>query len=165
MNTPPDRLPPRIVLDTNVCLDLFLFDDVRAAPLREALRCGAAVAVTDVLCRDEWCRVLSYAALGLDTGQQAEAAVEFDRWVALLDAFPLPDEPPRQEPPLPRCRDPDDQKFLELARRCRARWLLSRDAHLLAVGRRTAHEGGFEILTPQAWAERLPSPNEGERAG
>jgi hypothetical protein len=49
---------------------------------------------------------------------------------------------------LPRCRDPDDQKFLELARACRADLLLTRDRALLELARRTP----FRIVTPRAWA-------------
>ncbi|MBW8810763.1 MAG: PIN domain-containing protein, partial [Lysobacter sp.] len=52
---------------------------------------------------------------------------------------------------LPRCADPDDQKFLELALAANARWLLSRDHALLVLGRRTARAGLFEILTARAW--------------
>ena len=54
----------------------------------------------------------------------------------------------------PRCRDPDDQKFLDLAASSGARWLLSRDDHLLSLARRTRRDGLFEIVTPQAWTAR-----------
>ena len=35
---------PRIVLDTNVCLDLFVFGDPRVAALRDALRAATSSA-------------------------------------------------------------------------------------------------------------------------
>lgn len=140
---------PRVVLDTNVCLDLFVFDDPRLARLREALRAGTVVAVSDAACRSEWHRVLAYPALGLAPDQVAAAIDAFD---ALLQ--PAPETGAPATPGLPRCRDPDDQKFLDLASRCRARWLLSRDDHLLSLARRAARVGGFEILPPQAWCGR-----------
>lgn len=141
---------PRIVLDTNVCLDLFVFDDPRIARLRDAMRTGAIEAMTDTPCREEWRRVLAYPALALPETRQSAALAEFDHLVTRCaeDALPAPTNARR----LPRCRDPDDQKFLELAACSGARWLLTRDDHLLALGRRTAREGWFVILTPQAWA-------------
>ncbi|HEU4777610.1 MAG TPA: PIN domain-containing protein, partial [Telluria sp.] len=42
----------RIVLDTNVCLDLFVFRDPRWSDLLAALESGAVEAVTRADCRD-----------------------------------------------------------------------------------------------------------------
>jgi predicted nucleic acid-binding protein len=53
---------------------------------------------------------------------------------------------------LPRCGDPDDQKFLELALASGARWLLSKDNELLRLDRRTSHTGLFSIRLPQLWS-------------
>jgi putative PIN family toxin of toxin-antitoxin system len=142
---------PRIVLDTNVCLDLFVFDDPRVARLRDALRAGAIEAMTDAPCREEWQRVLAYPELSLPEARQAAALAEFDRQTTRAD---IPLAVAGAAPRLPRCRDPDDQKFLELALHSGARWLLTRDDQLLALRRRTAREGGFAILTPHEWAEQ-----------
>lgn len=140
----------RIVLDTNVCLDLFVFDDARCTPLREVLDSGEVIAVTDEACRDEWLRVLSYPQLKLDTAAREAATARFDR---IMQPWPTAaGEGDGVKPP--RCRDPDDQKFLELAAKAKARWLLTRDDHLLALARRTQRDGLFEILTPQAWQLR-----------
>jgi predicted nucleic acid-binding protein len=54
--------------------------------------------------------------------------------------------------PLPRCGDPDDQKFLELALASGARWLLSKDNELLKLDRRTRSAGLFSIRLPQLWS-------------
>ena len=48
---------------------------------------------------------------------------------------------------LPRCRDPDDQPFLELARDAGAMALLTRDAQLLRLARRCV----FAIATPESF--------------
>ena len=144
---------PRIVLDTNVCLDLLVFDDPRVARLRDALRAGAVEAMTDAPCREEWRRVLAYPVLALPEARQAVALTEFDRLTTCQDGNAIPQA--ADAPRLPRCRDPDDQKFLELALRSGARWLLTRDDQLLALGRRTAREGWFAVLTPQEWATGL----------
>lgn len=145
---------PRIVLDTNVCLDLFVFGDPRSAHVREALRAGDIVALTNDACRNEWLRVLAYPQLGLDTARHDAAICDFDAWVTYAPAVAASIAADMRR--LPRCRDPDDQKFLELALHSGARWLLSRDEHLLALGRRTCGNGLFDILTPQTWS--LPFP-------
>ena len=60
--------PPRIVLDTNVCLDLFVFGEPLCSHLLSALQRGAVQAVTREDCRDEWRRVLHYPQLPIDAG-------------------------------------------------------------------------------------------------
>jgi putative PIN family toxin of toxin-antitoxin system len=139
---------PRIVLDTNVCLDLFVFDDPRVVRLHDALQIGAVVAVVDDACRAEWLRVLAYPQFNLDAARREGAIGRFD---AVMQHRAVTATPGTTR--LPRCQDPDDQKFLELALHAGARWLLSRDDHLLALDRRTRREAGFGILTPQAWAQ------------
>ncbi|WP_281779557.1 putative toxin-antitoxin system toxin component, PIN family [Lysobacter auxotrophicus] len=138
---------PRIVLDTNVCLDLFVFRDPSVATLRDALASNAVVGTTSDECRAEWQRVLAYPVLRLDEAARAERLREYDAAMHVFDdTRPL-------DVVLPRCADPDDQMFLELAARCGARWLLSRDDALLQLARRTKREGWFEILTPRQWVE------------
>ena len=142
-------LPPtqRIVLDTNVWLDLLRFRDPRAAALQVALDAGEVVAVTDDECRAEWLRVLDYPLLRLDQEYRGAMLAAFAALVR-----PLPPAMRRPEAALPRCRDPDDQKFLRLAHAAGARWLLSRDRHLLSLAPRCRREGWFEIMTPEDWA-------------
>ncbi|WP_009970342.1 PIN domain-containing protein, partial [Burkholderia pseudomallei] len=62
---------------------------------------------------------------------------------------PADDAPPR---PLPKCRDRDDQKFLELAYTARADWLVSKDRALLKLTRRTERDFGFRIAQPAPFA-------------
>ncbi len=140
---------PRIVLDTNVCLDLWLFADPRCAGVLAALRSGAVQAVTRADCRAEWQRVLHYPQLPLDDQSRPSIDAAFDASVQLLtDA----DSVPADATCLPRCADRDDQKFMELALASGARWLLSKDNELLKLDRRACAAGGFSILLPQAWA-------------
>ena len=139
--------PPRIVLDTNAWLDLLLFEDTRVAALRAALRNGDVCAVVNAACRAEWQRVLRYPQLQLDEDRGRGLSQAFDALARLL-----PDGCMREPETLPRCADRDDQKFLQLAFDSRARWLVSRDLAVLALGRRTARAGWFEIVTPQAWS-------------
>lgn len=147
MSSPSCALP-RVVLDTNVCLDLFHFRDPRCAPLAQALDGGAVQAVTNDACRDEWLRVLEYPNVPIRPEQRSGLRERFDAQVRRLDALPSP----ASLGPLPVCSDPDDQKFLELALACGAPWLLSKDRHLLKLNKRTRKAGLFLILKPEDWS-------------
>lgn len=139
---------PRLVLDTNVALDLFVFRDPAVSNLRDALQNGLVQAVVDDACRAEWLAVLDYPDFSLSVEARQEAVLAFDRSALLLTPEQLP---PRTDIRLPRCADPDDQKFLELALLAGAQWLLSKDKAVLRLARRTAREGWFQILTPATW--------------
>ena len=145
-----DVLPvPRIVLDTNVCLDLFMFRDPLCSHLLAALERGAVQAMTRDDCREEWQRVLHYPQLPIDDRQRPAFDAAFD---ALVQRLPPEEATAGQDMVLPRCGDPDDQKFLELALAAGARWLLSKDKELLKLDRRTRSAGLFAIRLPQLWS-------------
>ena len=170
-------MPPRVVLDTTACLDLFVFNDRVGGPLRALLEARRAQAVSDAACRAEWQRVLRYPHLAFDPDRLAAAEAAFDALVSdwpdggpdetvrlargaasALPAAPwrgpnpgsVPIQPAAPLPPLPRCKDPDDQKFLELAARCAARVLVTRDNSLLRLSRRAQAIAGFVVLPPLA---------------
>ncbi len=138
---------PRIVLDTNVSLALHLYADPACAGLRLMLASHQAVA--NAATRDEWLRVLREGRFPFDQDQRAAAGAAFDRCTLLL-------EPTPRALPLPRCRDRDDQKFLELARDASAVMLVTRDRELLRLARRTRRDAGFDVLTPEALAAGTP---------
>lgn len=141
-------IPKRIVIDTNVCLDLFVFRDPRWSALLSALETGEVQAVTRTDCRTEWLKVLEYRHLPLDPESRSDAASAFDRLITCID-----NETPgaRGEVRLPVCSDPDDQKFLELARDSGAQILVTKDKALLKLARRTARAGLFGIILPEKW--------------
>lgn len=141
-------IPKRIVIDTNVCLDLFVFRDPRWATLLAALKDGSAKAVTRHDCRTEWMIVLGYAHLPLDDASRPRAQAEFDE---LIETLPPESLPPRADIPLPLCKDPDDQKFLELSRDAGALFLITKDKALLKLARRIARAGLFSIIPPDKW--------------
>ena len=68
--------------------------------------------------------------------------------IARLSRLVAPEPPPADAPPLPKCRDRDDQKFLELAHASRADWLVSKDRAVLKLAKRTARDFGFRIAQP-----------------
>jgi putative PIN family toxin of toxin-antitoxin system len=135
-----------VVLDTNVCLDLFVFHDPRWAPLLAALESGAVQAVTRADCRDEYRLVLHYPHLPLDETTRPLAAERFDALIRVV-------EPSSRALRLPVCTDRDDQKFLEIARDAGAAILITKDKALLKLARRTARENLFRIMGPEAWVK------------
>lgn len=103
-----------------------------------ALAEGRVACLADTGTLGELQRVLTRPQLGLTP----EMAVDrYRRYAGLVHLVPTGDSPP-----LPRCTDRDDQKFLELAARAGADWLVSRDKALLRLRGRT--KLGFRILKP-----------------
>lgn len=132
-----------VVLDSNVWLDWLLFADPACARLDALFRAGRLQPVTRADCREEWQRVLGYPALGLDAARQQALIATHDARVLQLDALLAKPEP------LPRCRDRDDQKWLELARDAGAVALLTRDAELLRLGPRMRRDHGVIVCPPR----------------
>ena len=118
----------RVVLDTNVVLDLLHFEDPRVLPLGEALERGALVACADARTLAELERVLAYPSFRLDAPRQQALLARYRAQVCLV-----PGDPAQPVTGLPRCADREDQKFLELAARAGARWLVSKDKQLLQL--------------------------------
>ena len=144
-------IPNRIVLDTNVCLDLFVFREPRRAALATALEDGRIEAVTRADCRSEWLAVLQYSCFALDDLQRGQAADSFDALVRCLDDGDAAVAANVAAAVLPRCSDKDDQKFLELARDSGAALLLTKDRALLKLAGKCRRAGLFTILDPEAW--------------
>jgi putative PIN family toxin of toxin-antitoxin system len=130
----------RFVLDTNVVLDLFHWANTDAQPLMHALESGRIACLADERTLDELARVLTYPQLKLTPEMQA---ARWTRYTTLVSPCP-----PGSAPPLPLCRDRDDQKFLELAARAQADCLVSKDKALLKLRGRTRLP--FRILAPPA---------------
>lgn len=140
-------IPKRIVIDTNVCLDLFVFRDPRWSKLMACIDSGKIKAVTREDCRREWQIVLGYPHLKLDESQRATVEQAFD---AVIQCHPIP-SPDVDAQKLPVCKDKDDQKFLEFSRDIKADVLITKDKALLKLARKTRRDGLFEIMTPDAW--------------
>jgi putative PIN family toxin of toxin-antitoxin system len=141
----------RVVLDTNVLLSLFVFADSRYARLRARLEAGDWLALTDERCLGEFRRVLAYPMFSLDAAAQAAA---FEAYLALAELVP---PATGLKVVLPLCTDGDDQKFLEVARDGRAKWLVTSDKALLKLARRRGLAQLFAIVTPQRALEAEPA--------
>lgn len=130
----------RVVFDTNVALALEVFADPRLLVLRERWDRNEFTAIADDQTLAEFDRVLRYPELRLDEATAAAAGRRYrGRCTVIAAGCTI-------ESPLPSCRDPDDQKFLQLAQRASADWLLTRDKALLALRKRVR----FGIALPEA---------------
>jgi putative PIN family toxin of toxin-antitoxin system len=134
----------RAVLDSNVWIDILVFDDPVTRPIRTALEAGTLEALIDSRCLKELTYVLDYPQFVRFAVNKAEALETVARLSQLVEPGPLPEN----APPLPKCRDRDDQKFLELAHAIKADWLVSKDRALLKLAKRTARDFGFRIAQP-----------------
>ena len=120
----------RVVIDTNIVLDVFVFADAAAKPLKKALQAGELDWIATRPMRDELARVLAYrqivprlAFYGLSVD---EVLASFDRQARLADIAVKAGL---------TCSDPDDQKFIDLAVSSQA-LLLSKDRHVLSMSKR-----------------------------
>lgn len=124
-----------IVLDTNIVLDLLVFDDPATPPLKDALAARRLQWIATPAMREELARVLAYPhivsrlayyQLGIE-----EVLAAFDQQVQMVETAPRASCV---------CKDPDDQKFIDLAQAHRA-MLLSKDHAVLRLRKRLAALG------------------------
>lgn len=145
-----------MVIDTNVWLDLLVYRDAGSAVLLADLDRGRWQAVSRPDCREEWLRVLRYPQFRVDEAQYIRVVAAYDAFCLALPQPPMDDG----TPPLPVCRDPDDQKFLQLAQQAGARVLVSKDRDVLKLARRARRADLFAILAPTAWTRLAPDQSE-----
>jgi predicted nucleic acid-binding protein len=130
-----------------VWLDWLVFDDPAIAPIKAAVAAKRAQVFIDAACEAELERALGYD-LGKRSVDMAACLAECRRVAKRIESAPTEAE----RVGLPRCRDKDDQKFLEAALAARADVLVTKDRALLDLARRTAR---FSIVTPEGCAAGL----------
>ena len=118
------------VLDTKIVLDLWVFDEPRAQTLRGSVETGSTQWLATAAMREELARVLAYPQIVkrlMHRSLPADTVLgHFDRWAQLH-----PDAPKAEY----ACKDPDDQKFIDLAVAHSAS-LHSKDAQVLCMRKR-----------------------------
>jgi putative PIN family toxin of toxin-antitoxin system len=119
-----------IVIDTNIVLDLFVFDDPATQPLQQALATQQLRWLATPAMRVELARVLGYKQivprLAYYQRTAADVLAQFDRYVQPTAAAPKAGV---------TCADPDDQQFIDLAVAHQA-LLLSKDQAVLCLRKR-----------------------------
>ena len=124
-----------VVIDTNIVLDAFIFNDAAARPLRKALEGGEIDWIATLPMREELARVLTYRQIvpRLDFYRLSadDVLACFDRHARALEVAGKARV---------TCSDPDDQKFIDLAVAGKA-LLLSKDRHILSMSKRLLAHG------------------------
>ena len=119
-----------VILDTNIVLDTFVFNDPAAKPLRQALEAGTLRWIATASMREELERVLAYPKIAKRLVfyqlQAIDVLAQFDRWVHSVEVA-------AKAPII--CKDPDDQKFIDLAVAHHA-LVLSKDNAVLCMKKR-----------------------------
>jgi putative PIN family toxin of toxin-antitoxin system len=119
-----------VVLDTNIVLDLLLFQNPQAQGLRQALDQQQLQWQATPPMREELLRVLAYPKIAVVLARLGQSVApllaQWDAGVSLVEVAPRC---------AVRCRDPDDQMFIDLAVAHRAQ-LLSKDALVLRLAKR-----------------------------
>ena len=128
------------VIDTNIVLDLWLFEDPATIPLRAALQSGAISHLATASMRDELERVLTYPHL---VKRMARSNIQAQDILIRFDEYLLAAEPAAKA--VCTCKDPDDQKFIDLAV-AHAVPLLSKDKAILCMKKRLFQSG--VVLNP-----------------
>ena len=139
----------RLVLDTNIIIDLLHFADRRAQPLHAAIAGRQVQCYSDSECLAELERVAAYPQFGLDAQARSALLNRYRGMVSILDAGG------EENYLLPRCRDADDQKFLILAARCRADLLVTRDKLLLVLAGHRQRPPPCRIVTAETACQLL----------
>ena len=133
----------RLVLDTNIVMDMLHFANRHTLPLQAAINQGQLQCFTDTDCLAELERVTGYPAFGLGTAARQQLMEHYRSFVSVCNADG------EENYLLPRCRDADDQKFLILGVRCKADLLITRDKLLLRLARHRHKPPPYAIVTAE----------------
>ena len=127
----------KLVLDTNIVLDLWVFEDAAVAGLGAAIANREVTWLATAAMREELAAVLCHGQIGarMEAANVSAAGVlgRFDAHAVIVDAPAAAAH---------KCRDPDDQKFIDLAVAHDAT-LLSKDTQVLALRRKLAVARAF----------------------
>jgi putative PIN family toxin of toxin-antitoxin system len=144
-------MKPRLVLDTNVILDLLVFKDPSTEPIRLLLDAKLVDAVRSEASILELVDVIQRPTFKLSREEQEMILQAWERSTRLLENGAL-------EPAPFTCRDLDDQVFINMAYSLRPSLLLSKDLRVLEL-RRTAMRYGIEITQDYERVRHFSTPS------
>ena len=133
---------PCIVIDTNVLLDIWVYRDPATPSLLEALKSAQLRWLATAAMRQELLRVLDYTHIAK---RREQVGCSLQKVMQAFDRLSLPAADAARSPFV--CKDPDDQKFIDLAV-AHAATFLSKDKLALKPGKRLAVAG---VRTLTAW--------------
>ncbi len=148
MNVSVDASPVRVVLDTNIVLDLWLYQDPATPALLEALENKSVQWLATPVMRDELERVLAYThivqRLAFSQLTAQDILAHFDAHAQLM---------PIAAKAMFVCKDGDDQKFIDLAAQHQTQ-LISKDKAVLTMRNRMARLG---VAVGKVYPAALPA--------
>ncbi|MBU3577776.1 putative toxin-antitoxin system toxin component, PIN family [Polynucleobacter sp. UK-Kesae-W10] len=122
-----------VVFDTNVLLDIFVFNDFRAIHLKQALIEKQLNALATPKTLEEFADVISRPLFALEPVEQESRLREWQSLAHVLKDADLKLAPWQ-------CQDPDDQVFLNLAYTARPCILISKDNALLRLAHKASQD-------------------------
>jgi putative PIN family toxin of toxin-antitoxin system len=132
----------KLVLDTNIVLDLWVYEDATTEPLRLVLSEPQTTWLGTAAMRQELARVLAYPQIAKRLAVRAmPAQAVLAAWDARTHVLPAAPRAPYV------CKDADDQIFIDLAVTHSAH-LLSKDAAVLCMAKRLARLG---VAVRRSW--------------
>lgn len=143
----------RLALDTNTVMALWFFDDPALTGLRHFIERDRPILVTRADAMEELRRVLAYRQFAITPEQQSSILTRYSQRCSHVEA------PGATACPLPACRDPDDQKFLEIARDGDVTHLVTRDKALLRLNRHRLIRPLYAIVKPETLMQQAVCAN------
>ena len=134
----------KVVLDTNTVLSALLFKTGRLTWIRELWESRRITPLVSPSTVDELVRALAYPKFRLEPSDVAALLASY-----LLRAEVVSSISPRRD--VPKCRDAQDQMFLDLAQASGAAVLVTGDRDLLTL----RDEAGFAIEAPSQFQRRF----------
>jgi putative PIN family toxin of toxin-antitoxin system len=144
-------MKPRLVLDTNVILDLLVFKDPSAEPIRLLLDAKLVDAVRSEASMLELIDVIQRPTFRLNQEEQSIILQAWESSTRLLENGAI-------EPAPFTCRDQDDQVFLDMAYSLRPALLLSKDLRVLELQAIAKHHG-VEISQDYERVQHFSTPS------
>jgi putative PIN family toxin of toxin-antitoxin system len=123
-----------VIFDTNVLLDLFVFNDFRVLHIKQALIEKQLDALASRQTLEEFSDVISRPLFSLEQSAQEKLVQEWQSLSRIIEDQNIIAAPWQ-------CRDKDDQIFLDLAFTSKPCILLSKDNEVLKFASRAAIEG------------------------
>jgi putative PIN family toxin of toxin-antitoxin system len=123
-----------VIFDTNVLLDLFVFNDFRAIHLKQALLEQKIDALASSTTLEEFADVISRPLFALDANTQKDIFHQWKSNARILEENIVIKAPWE-------CRDSDDQIFLDLAFTAKPCTLITKDHEILRLASRAAPVG------------------------
>ena len=143
--------PVRAVCDTNVVVSALVFATGRLSQFRAAWHTGALIPLVSKSTVEELIRVLNYPKFRLTAEDQSELLGDYLPYAETVEVS-------NTSVDQLKCRDPDDQKFLDLAIGASADWLITGDPDLLMLSGQTR----LQILAPSRALDSLGHQKPGQ---